>query len=180
MRSAASVIAVACISALLLSACSIRGGSEKVLSPKSGGKLQPTDEFSASPTNPIELPDSPASLPSPSKSRPDRAQKDAVGQALTALGGNRGGSGSNGIPAADREFVAYAARLGSDRNIRLVLAAEDEEFRRGRHGKLLERWFNVPLYFKAYEEMTLDEYAELERLRRSNIRSPSAPPPPES
>ena len=179
MRSAASVIAVACISALFLSACSPRGGSERVLSPKSGGKLLPTDEFSAAPTNPIELPDSPASLPSPSKSLPDRAQKDAAGEALAALGGNRGG-GSSEIPAGDREFVSYASRLGSDRNIRLVLAAEDEEFRRGRHGRLLERWFNVPLYFQAYEEMTLDEYAELERLRQSNIRTPSAPPPPGS
>ncbi|MCE2523673.1 MAG: DUF3035 domain-containing protein [Rhodobacteraceae bacterium] len=175
MRSEISVIAMACAAVLFLSACSLRGGSEEVLSPKSGAKLRPTDEFSAAPSRPIELPESVANLPRPSKARPDRAQKDAAGEALAALGGRRGG-GNGGIPAGDREFVAYASRLGTDKNIRLLLAAEDEEFRRGRQGKLLERWFNVNLYFRAYEEMTLDEYAELERLRRSDVRTPSAPP----
>ena len=176
MRSAAFGIALAVATALTLSACtSLRVGGDKVLAPKSGTRVKPTDEFSAVPAKPIELPGSIANLPPPSKGRPDRAQRDAAQEALAALGGRETG-GSNAIPADDRGFVAYTSRLGTDRNIRLILAAEDEEFRRGKHGRLLERWFNVNLYYQAYEPMTLDEYAELDRLRRSNIRTPTAPP----
>ncbi len=176
MRSAVFGIAMAAATAITLSACSsLKIGDDKVLAPKPGSRPNATDEFSTVPAKPIELPGSVASLPPPSKSRPDRAQRDATQEALAALGGRETGT-SNSIPADDRGFVAFTSRLGSDRNIRLILAAEDEEFRRGKHGRLLERWFNVNLYYQAYEPMTLDEYAELERLRRGNIRTPTAPP----
>ena len=176
MRSAVLGIAMAAAAAITLSACSsLKFGDEKVLAPKPGSRPKATDEFSTVPALPIELPSSVANLPPPRKGRPDRAQRDASQEALTALGGRDTG-GSHGIPADDREFVAYSSRLGAERSIRLILAAEDEEFRRGKHGRLLERWFNVNLYYQAYEPMTLDEYAELERLRRSGIRTPTAPP----
>ncbi len=176
MRSAVFGIALAAATAITLSACtSLNVGGDRVLAPKSGSKPKATDEFSTVPAKPIELPGSVASLPPPNKGRPDRAQRDAAQEALAALGGRETG-GSNVIPADDRGFVAFTSRLGTDRNIRLILAAEDEEFRRGKHGRLLERWFNVNLYYQAYEPMTLNEYAELERLRNSNIRTPTAPP----
>jgi hypothetical protein len=45
-------------------------------------------------------------------------------------------------------------------------------------GRLLERLFNVNVYFKAYRSQELDQYLELQRLRRLGIRTPAAPPDP--
>ena len=94
---------------------------------------------------------------------------------FAALGGNpavlsRGGG--------DGALLTYAGRYGVSPNIRAELAAADLEFRRENDGRLLERLFNVNVYFRAYEEQTLDQYAELERMRRAGIRTSSAPPDP--
>ena len=94
---------------------------------------------------------------------------------IAALGGNpavlsRGGG--------DGALLTYAGRYGVSPNIRAELAAADLEFRRENDGRLLERLFNVNVYFRAYEEQTLDQYAELERMRRAGIRTSSAPPDP--
>ena len=51
-------------------------------------------------------------------------------------------------------------------------------FRRANDGRLVERLFNVNVYFRAYEPYELDQYAELERLRRAGIRTSAAPPDP--
>ena len=67
-----------------------------------------------------------------------------------------------------------------DPNIRAELAAADLEYRRQNDGRLLERLFNVNVYFQAYEPLSLDQYAELERLRRAGIRTSAAPPDPEA
>ncbi|WP_439140413.1 DUF3035 domain-containing protein, partial [Roseicyclus sp.] len=61
-------------------------------------------------------------------------------------------------------------------DIRNVLAAEDLTFRSNNSGLLLERLFNTNVYFSAYREMSLDRYAELDRLRRAGVRTPAAPP----
>jgi hypothetical protein len=37
--------------------------------------------------------------------------------------------------------------------------------------------FGVNVYFDAYEDQSLDQQAELERLRRLGVRTPAAPPP---
>ena len=60
--------------------------------------------------------------------------------------------------------------------IRQTLATEDLEFRRKNDGRLLERIFNVNVYFKAYRDYALDQYAELARWRKAGARTPSAPP----
>lgn len=65
----------------------------------------------------------------------------------------------------------------SKSGIRGTLAAEDLEFRRKNDGRLLERVFNVNVYFDAYEPMSLDQHAELERWRAQGLLTPSAPPP---
>ena len=60
-----------------------------------------------------------------------------------------------------------------------LLAAEDLEFRRQNDGRVLERLFNVNVYYEAYESQSLDKYFELQRLRNAGIRTPAAPPNPE-
>ena len=76
----------------------------------------------------------------------------------------------------DGALLSHTRRYGVDPQIRQDLAAADLEFRRQNDGRLLERLFNVNVYFRAYEEMELDQYAELERLRRAGIRTPAVPP----
>ncbi len=44
--------------------------------------------------------------------------------------------------------------------------------------KLMEKVFAVNVYFAAYAPMTLDQYAELARLRGYGIATPAAPPEP--
>jgi hypothetical protein len=41
---------------------------------------------------------------------------------------------------------------------------------------VLERLFNVNVYFRAYQRQSLDKYAELDRFRRLGVRTPAAPP----
>ena len=57
-----------------------------------------------------------------------------------------------------------------------TLAAEDLDWRRDNNGRVLERLFNVNVYFRAYAPMSLDQHAELARWRRLGVATPSAPP----
>jgi len=43
-------------------------------------------------------------------------------------------------------------------------------------GRLLERVFNLNIYYKAYKPLSLDQYAELERWRKVGARTVGAPP----
>ena len=72
--------------------------------------------------------------------------------------------------------MSYATRFGVDPSIRDDLAKADLDFRRRNNGRVLERVFNVNVYYKAYRKQSLDQYAELERLRRAGVRTVSAPP----
>ena len=128
------------------------------------------DEFGVVPPRPLEMPAS-AALPTPTPGGSNRAEPTPEADAIAALGGDisRGSTGSQGL-------LAYANRYGVEANIRGVLAAEDEAFRRDNDGRVLERLFNVNVYFEAYSAQALDRYAEFERLRRSGVRTPSAPP----
>jgi hypothetical protein len=129
------------------------------------------DEFSVLPTEPIEIPEDMAALPPPTPGGVNRTDPDPEGDAIRALGGNPARAAR-----ASADIVNYAARFGVTPDIRGVLAAEDLEYRRNNDGRLLERLFNVNVYFEAYRPMALDRYAELERLRRAGIRTPAAPP----
>jgi hypothetical protein len=132
------------------------------------------DEFAVLPTAPLEIPENLASLPEPTPGARNRVDPDPEGDAIAALGGNPGrasGAGAN--------LMSHATRFGVSSDIRPVLAAEDEEFRRRNDGLILERVFGTNVYFEAYRRQALDRYAELERLRRMGVRTPAAPPPAE-
>lgn len=128
------------------------------------------DEFAVLPTQPLQMPDNLGALPEPTPGAQSLADPDPEAAAIAALGGDvrRGVSGG--------DIVTYASRFGVSDDIRGVLAAEDEQFRRRNDGRILERMFGTTIYFEAYSRQALDQYAEFERLRRAGIRTPAAPP----
>ncbi|MBL4629028.1 MAG: DUF3035 domain-containing protein [Roseicyclus sp.] len=130
------------------------------------------DEFSIVPTNELVLPADRSALPTPTLGGTNRADPNPEADAIAALGGN-----INRANAAASGFVSHASRFGVAADIRSTLAAEDEAFRSQNGGRLLERLFNNIVYYRAYRVQSLDRYAELERLRRSGVQTPSAPPP---
>jgi len=129
------------------------------------------DEFSVLPTEPIEIPTDLASLPQPTPGGVNRVDPNPQGDAIAALGGNE-----DRARRAAGDIVSYASRYGVSGDIRGVLAAEDREFRDRNQGRILERIFGVNVYYSAYRDVSLDQYSELERLRRAGVRTPSAPP----
>lgn len=170
MQAKLGVIAMA--AALALSACGERDPQLYNLRSDSGGP----DEFAILPTKPLEMPEDMAALPDPTPGGINRADATPEADAYAALGGNaevltRG--------ATDGGLIAYASRYGVDGNIRDDLAAADLEYRRENDGRLLERLFDVSVYFKAYRPFELDQHRELERFRAAGIRTPAAPPDPD-
>lgn len=134
------------------------------------------DEFAILPTKPIEIPRDLASLPAPTPGGSNRVDPTPAADAVAALGGNAATLSRGGIPASDQALVARAARYGVSPGIRTQLAAEDLEFRRRNDGRLLERIFDVNVYFRAYRRQSLDQHRELERFRRAGVRTVGAPP----
>lgn len=133
------------------------------------------DEFAIVPTKPLVLPEDLAALPAPTPGGANLTDPTPEADAAQALGGNievltRG--------STDGGLIAYTTRYGVNPQIRAELAAADLQWRRDNDGRLLERWFSVNVYFRAYEPFELDQYAELERLRRAGIRTSAAPPDP--
>ena len=131
------------------------------------------DEFAILPTKPLENPPNLASLPPPTPGGANRTDPTPQADAIAALGGrpellNRN-TGEAGV-------VAYATRLGVTPGIREELAREDAAFRRDNNGRLLERIFNVNVYFEAYDGQQLDQRRELERFRAAGVRTPAVPP----
>ena len=158
---------------LALAAC---GGSDEpnllnINQPRSEGP----DEFAILPAKPLEMPEDIAALPEPTPGGSNLTDSTPFADATIALGGNPEALTRR---SADGALVAYAGRYGVDPAIRAELAAADLEYRRENDGRLLERLFNVNVYFRAYEPLALDQYAELERLRRAGIRTSAVPPDP--
>ena len=131
------------------------------------------DEFSILPSAPLQAPPDAAALPQPTPGGTNRTDRAPMSEAVAALGGNveRGTGADNGL-------ISTVTRYGVNGSIRAQLAAEDLEFRRKNDARLLERLFNVSTYFKAYRSQSLDQYAELYRLRRAGVRTVAAPPDP--
>jgi hypothetical protein len=153
--------------ALVLAACS--SGTPQLMNLRN--TEQGPDEFAVLPTEPLQIPENLAALPDPTPGARNRVDPDPEADAIAALGGNPGrAAGAGG------GLVSYATRFGVSSDIRPVLAAEDEEFRRRNNGRILERMFGTTVYFQAYRRQALDRYAELERLRRMGVRTPAAPP----
>lgn len=131
------------------------------------------DEFSILPSNALEAPEDFSTLPVPTPGGTNRTDKRPLADAIVALGGNpERGAGVDGA------LSRTVTRFGLQPGIREVLAAEDLDYRRKNDGRLLERLFNVNVYFRAYAPLSLDQYAELERLRRAGVRTVAAPPDP--
>ncbi|AML50762.1 DUF3035 domain-containing protein [Falsihalocynthiibacter arcticus] len=131
------------------------------------------DEFSVLPTKPLQTPPSYRDLPVPTPGGTNITDSNPSSDAIIALGGKPGG-GSAGSAA----LMNYALRYGVEANIRQTLYKEDLDWRKANDGRLLERLFNINVYFKAYNTMSLDQYRELERWRAAGRKTPAAPPNP--
>jgi hypothetical protein len=155
---------------MALSACS-NGGEPRLMNVRSASNGP--DEFSIVPPKPLQLPTDLAALPTPTPGGSNLTDATPNEDAIIALGGNpNAGPGDVGL-------LAYASRYGVTSNIRGLLATEDLAFRTDNQGRILERLFNVNVYFKAYAKESLDQHAELERWRAVGVGNPSAPPPKE-
>ncbi|MBN2630478.1 MAG: DUF3035 domain-containing protein [Rhodobacteraceae bacterium] len=130
------------------------------------------DEFGILPPKPLELPKDMAQLPEPTPGGTNLTDPTPEADAIAALGG-RPGAGAG----ADAGLMNHASRYGVASGIRQTLASEDLEWRRDNNGRVLERLFNVNVYYRAYEDMSLDQHAELWRWRGRGAKTPSAPPP---
>lgn len=172
MRVASLAMLVAAVT--VLSACGQREREPQLLNIRSTSP----DEFRILPTKPLESPPDFASLPEPTPGGRNLVDPTPNEDAVAALGGNPAALGRTGVPAVDGGLVAHASRFGVTPSIRSELAAADLEFRRRNDGRLLERMFNVNVYFRAYRPLSLDQHAELERWRAVDVRTPSAPPDP--
>lgn len=163
-----AVIAVAAMVTLV--ACGDKGAPQ-LMNLRSG---QGPDEFAIVPPKPLEMPESLSELPEPTPGGFNRTDQNPEADAAVALGGKPFSAG--GIPAGDSALYAHAARFGVDGGIRATLASEDLEWRRDNNGRILERLFNVNVYYKAYRKQRLDQQAELARWRALGVRTSSAPP----
>jgi Protein of unknown function (DUF3035) len=170
MQAATGKAVIAIATMLTLAAC---GGSDapQLMNLRTG---EGPDEFAIVPPKPLEMPESLAELPEPTLGGSNRADAQPFDEAIVALGGKPSAAG--GIPAGDGALYAHAARFGVEAGIRSTLASEDLEWRRDNNGRILERLFNVNVYYKAYRSQRLDQQAELARWRKAGIKTPSAPP----
>lgn len=172
MHKIASNILFIAATALTLSACGNKDASLMNLKASQTGP----DEFAILPTKPLQEPENYQSLPTPTPGGSNITDPTPLKDAVAALGGKPSRLDNSGIYRGESGIVTYATRNGANGNIRQVLAAEDAEWRDENRGRLLERLFNVNVYFNAYEAQELDQHRELERLRRLGVWTPSAPP----
>ncbi|MDO5642029.1 MAG: DUF3035 domain-containing protein [Paracoccus sp. (in: a-proteobacteria)] len=99
-----------------------------------------------------------------------------MGDAVAALGGDAARLNPSGIGAADGALVNYAGRLGTQPGIRAQLAQEDVDWRSRHSRRLLETWARTDVYYRAYERMTLDSWAEDLRWKQAGARTGTPPP----
>jgi hypothetical protein len=172
MQAGRSAWAIATVAILTLAGCSSDQSLMNVRSTTQG-----PDEFGVLPTKPLEMPENLAALPPPTPGGANITDPTPQADAIAALGGNPSAP-RGGVPASDGALARYAGRYGVSPDIRGVLAAEDLAFREDNQGRVLEKLFNLNVYYKAYEPYSLDQYAELEKWRARGLRTPSAPPEP--
>jgi Protein of unknown function (DUF3035) len=160
---------IAIVAVLGLAACG--DGTPQLMNLRTG---EGPDEFGIVPPKPLEMPESLSELPEPALGGSNRTDRNPEAEAVIALGGKPGAAG--GIPSGDSALYSHAARYGVESGIRSTLASEDLQWRRDNNGRILERLFNVNVYYKAYSDQRLDQQAELQRWRKLGLRTPSAPP----
>ncbi|MDN5785643.1 DUF3035 domain-containing protein [Pseudorhodobacter sp.] len=170
MLAGKGVLALAAVAMLTLAACS--SGEPHLMNLTSPGNGP--DEFGILPTKPLQMPEDLKALPEPTLGGSNLTDPTPEADAVAALGGHlREGAG---IPAGDGGLVNYASRYGRAADIRSALAAEDLEFRTNNKGRVLERLFNVNVYYRAYKRQSLNQQAELRRWRARGVKTVSAPP----
>jgi hypothetical protein len=152
-----------------LRACACSAGTPQLMNLRNNE--EGPDEFAVLPTAPLEMPENMASLPEPTPGARNRVDPDPERDAIAALGGNTARTSGAGS-----DLVSYATRFGVSGDIRPVLAAEDEEFRRRNDGRDPGTHVRHQCLFPGLPQQALDRYAELERLRRMGVRTPAAPP----
>jgi hypothetical protein len=146
------------------------------LSACEGGPKKGPDEFSVLPTKPLEFPDDLSTLPTPNATGINRADKRPVEDSVVALGGSAARLNSNTVSTSEAALINAVGRHGVTAGIRNIVATEDATFRKRNKGRILERWVGTNVYNLRYKQQRLDEYAELLRLRKLGIRTPTAPP----
>ena len=171
MQARAGLTLIAFGAMLALAACGNRDKAPELMNLRAGNG---PDEFAILPPKPLEMPESLTELPEPTPGGENRTDHKPFDEAIVALGGNPQKAG--GIPSGDSALYAHASRFGLQAGIRETLAAEDLEWRRDNNGRVLERLFNVNVYYKAYRKQSLDQHAELQRWRKAGVKTPSAPP----
>jgi hypothetical protein len=134
------------------------------------------DEFAIVPTKPLSMPTDLNALPTPTPGGGNITDPTPAVDAVAALGGNPGQLSAQRIGAADGALVAYAGRLGRDPGIRQQTAAEDLQWRSRRGRRVLEVLARTNVYYRAYDAMTLDSWAEAERWRPTGVALPAYPP----
>jgi hypothetical protein len=173
MLAGRGVLAVALGAVLALPACSSGDDTPNLMNIQQQGAGP--DEFAILPSKPLTIPENLAELPPPTPGGTNRTDPTPDADAIVALGG-RPGAPTGGIPASDAGLANYASRYGVTPGIRQTLATEDLELRQDNEGRVLERLFNVNVYYRAYANQTLDQHDELERWRARGVRTESAPP----
>lgn len=172
MQAAKGAILAASVALIALAGCA--GDKDPTLMNVASSTSGP-DEFAIIPPKALQMPEDLAALPEPTPGGSSRTDVTPHEDAIVALGGRV--PTTVGVPASEGALVAAAARKGTASGIRQTLATEDLQYRRDNDGRLLERLFNVNVYFKAYRPYALDQQAELARWRDRGVATPSAPPP---
>ncbi len=174
-RSAFRSVSLPLLAALTaLGACSSSDGAPDLM--RFRNNTSSPDEFVVVPSKPLETPQNTAVLPVPTPGSANRADQTPVSDAVAALGGSPSALTRSGIPASDSALLAYAGRKGTDPAIRSTLDAEDVDWRKRHNQRLIPRIAGMNGYYEAYEQMQLDQQAELERLRARGVQVPAAPP----
>ncbi len=172
MRRSLSAIVVVAVAQMLVSGCSNNGTGFF-------GREGP-NEFSVVPTEQLEVPESipqqVSELPRPVPGATNRVDVSPVADVTSALGGTVGSQEDNEVPGGDQHFVRAVARLGMDENIRRELLAADRVRRSAFRARPLEIVLGTSIYYRIYEDVTLDAYVELARLRNAGVNTPVAPP----
>ncbi len=136
---------------------------------RSAGIAGTPDEFMVLPTRPLEMPQDMAALPQPLPGTPNRVDYRPHEEAIAGL------TGRPTIAAAGGEgLVAAAGPI--DPTVRTQLAAEDVEWRRTHHGRLLERWFSTDRDALIYRPMVLNAPVAFDDMRATGVTVPPAPP----
>ena len=168
MQAARMILAVAC--AAILAGCGDRDGQPELMNIRS--TTAGPDEFGILPPKPLSMPEDLSQLPEPTPGGSNLTDPTPEADAIVALGG-RPDAGAG----LDAGLVNHVSRFGVAPAIRQTTASEDLEVRRDNNGRILERLFNVNVYYRAYDDQSLDQHAELGRWRARGVRTPSAPPP---